>query len=109
MLLILRSPTFFIFDEVKHYTKGNSAVIFRKGTSHIYGACNGEFVNDWVHFEALDDDIIYLEKLGIKFDRLLEFQSVIPLLDCVKHVFFKKYSNNKNAEDSTNMYLRLFF
>ncbi len=107
ILLILRSPAVFMFDGIEYNTAGNAVVIFKKGTPQIYGANNTDFVNDWIHFEASEDDVLYFKKLNIPFDRLLEFQSVNMLSDCIKHMFFEKYSGNKNSLDSADIYFRL--
>lgn len=40
ILLIIHSPAFFVFKNQKHYTAGNSVVVFREGTPQIYGAFN---------------------------------------------------------------------
>ena len=109
MLLIIRSPAYFVLNNTKYYTKGNSVVIYKKGTSQIYGGCDDEYVNDWVHFDASDEDIAYLEELNVPFNRLLEFSSVSSLSDCIKHIVFEKYSSNKNAVYSAKLYFRLFF
>lgn len=107
ILLIVRSPAYFIFDGVMQYTKGNAVVVFKKGTPQIYGAYNAEYVNDWIHFEASTDDILYFEKIKIPFNSILEFQSVNMLSDFIKHIFYEKYSGNKNSLDSADMYFRL--
>ena len=107
ILLILRSPAFFVFDSVTHYTNGNSVVLFKKGTPQIYGAHGAEFVNDWVHFEANETDEEFFKKIGLKFDTILELNSVIELSALIKHIFYEKYSNNKNATYSSDLYLNL--
>ena len=52
LLLIIRSPAFFIIDNIEYCTDGNSVILFKKGTPQVYGAKNAEYINDWVHFEA---------------------------------------------------------
>ncbi len=107
ILLILRSPAFFVFEGQTKYTTGNSVVIFKKGTPQIYGALNSEFINDWVHFEADQADIEHLKNIDITFDKIIEFQSVTELTKLIKHMCFEKYSNNQNSIQSTNLYFNL--
>lgn len=109
MLLIIRSPAYFVFNNIKYYTKGNSVVIYNKGSSQIYGGCDGDYVNDWIHFDASDEDIAFIKELNVPFDKLLEFPSVSPMSDCIRHIVFEKYSSNKNAAYSAKLYFRLFF
>lgn len=107
ILLIVRSPAFFVFDGVPQYTNGNAVIIFKKGTPQIYGAYNEEYVNDWIHFDASFEDVLMIEKLNIPLDKLMEFQSVTAMSEFIKYMFFEKYSGNKNSVDSADMYFRL--
>lgn len=107
ILLVLRSPAFFVFEDQRHYTKGNSVVIFKKGTPQIYGAFNSDFVNDWVHFEADKEDIAHFKSIGITFDKIIEFYNVTELSKLIQHMCFEKYSNNKNFIQSANLYFNL--
>jgi len=107
ILLVLRSPAFFVFEGQRHYTKCNSVVIFKKGTPQIYGAFNSEFVNDWVHFEADQEDIEYFKSIDITFDKIMEFQNVTELSKLIRKMCFEKYSNNKNFIQSANLYFNL--
>lgn len=107
ILLVLHSPAFFVFNGVTQYTNGNSVVIFKKGTPQIYGACNQDFVNDWIHFEASEEEALFFENSGLKFDTILELNSVIKPSDLIKNIFFERYSSNKNAITSSNLYFNL--
>ena len=107
ILLVLRSPAHFVFDNTTYYTKGNCIVIFKKGTPQLYGAYNAEYINDWVHFELDDADINWLTDLGILFDRILPFNNVSQFSNLINCIFSEKYSNNKNATQSGELYFRL--
>jgi AraC family transcriptional regulator of arabinose operon len=85
VLLILRSPAFFVFENKTYHTRGNSVIIYKLGTPQIYGAHETEFINDWIHFELSQDEVQYLQKLEIPFDTLMEFQSVNALSREIKN------------------------
>ena len=106
-LLIVRSPASFILANQVQFTNGNAVIIFNKGTPQMYGSDNTEYINDWVHFECSETNIRFLTELGIPFDKIIEFPNVTPLTGLVKHMFFEKYSNNKNATRSAELYLDL--
>lgn len=107
ILLVVRSPAFFLFQNKLHATKGNAVVIFNKGTPQIYGSDDTEYINDWLHFECDREDIHFLRELGIEFDKILEFPNVTELSSLIKRMYFEKYSNNKNAKQSVAMYFKL--
>ena len=107
MLLIVRSPAFFVFDGQTHYTKGNAVVVFKKGTPQIYGPLDCEYVNDWVHFDANEADEAYFSRLDIPLDTIMEFQSVSELTKLIRYMCFEKYSNNRHFTQSTALYFHL--
>jgi len=107
VLLILRSPAYVILKNKKHFTEGNAVIIFNKGTPQLFGAANCEFINDWVHFECDNTDILHLKELGIEFDTILQLQNVNALSSLQKYLCFEKHSNNKNSSQSTAMYFNL--
>lgn len=107
ILLIIRSPAYFIFEGTEYFTNGNAVVIFDKGTPQLYGSDNAEYINDWIHFECDEKDIKFLTELGIGFDKVMEFQNVSVLSNFIKQMYFEKYSNNKNSNHSVEMYFNL--
>ena len=107
ILLILRSPGFFVFEGKTHRSRGNAVVLFKKDTPQIYGADGAEFINDWVHFEAEEGDMGRYEALGLPFDRVLEFENVNEFSKLIKNIFFEKYSQNKNNTESAKLYFEL--
>lgn len=106
-LIVLRSSAFFVFDNITYHTKGDSVILLKKDTPQIFGADGGEFINDWIHFEADDADVEYIKNLGIAFDKVLEVRNITELSGLIKNIFVEKYSNNKNALNSADMYFRL--
>lgn len=107
ILLILRSDAFFILNEKKHITLSDSVIIFKKGTPQIYGALNGKFINDWIHFELDKDELSIFEKLDIPFDTIIKVNNVIELSDFIKNMFIEKYSRNICKESSLKLYFEL--
>ena len=43
ILLILRSPGFFVFEGKTYRSRGNAVVLFKKDTPQLYGADGAEF------------------------------------------------------------------
>lgn len=107
LLLIVRSPAFFVFNNKKYHTDGNSVILFKKGTPQLYGAETGEYINDWVHFEADEAFESRISELGIKFDIIINISSSLPLSDIIKKMYLEEYSGNKNSEKSSILYFNL--
>ena len=73
ILLIIRTAAFAILKGERIEISPNSILIFKKGTPQLYGARNGEYINDWIHFEINEAEELSISNLGIPFD------TVIPL------------------------------
>ena len=107
ILLIVRSKAFFYFNGITEYVEPNTVVLFRKGNPQVYGAFEGEYVNDWVHFEAEDDELEYISSLGIKFDEAIRLGEVSRLSKIILSMFSEMYSQNRNSEKTAQAYLHL--
>lgn len=108
-LMIVRSPAYMIINNIMHHTRENSVVVLRKNTPIIYGAEGVEFVNDWIHFDANEQDLEFFTKIGIEFDRVIEFQDVYELSRFVKQICTERRSGNQNAADSIHFLIYLLF
>ena len=64
ILMIIRSPARITLDGKDHFVKGNTVIVYRKNSPHIYGAHNAPFVNDWVRFQADDEDFAYFHDIA---------------------------------------------
>jgi len=107
VLLVVRSAASFLLKGRECFTDGNAVIIFNKDTPQFYGSSTCDFINDWVHFDCDEEDLLFLADLGIEFDKLLKLQNVSELSSLIKRMCFEKYSSNKNAMRSVALYLHL--
>ena len=107
IILVVRSRAYFTFNGKKELVDPNTVVLFKQGDPQIYGAYDGEYVNDWVHFEAKSEELEYLSGLGIQFGMSIALRDVSPLSKLILNMFSEMYSQNKNSEASAQAYLHL--
>jgi len=107
LLLLLRSPAFFVLKGEKHIAKPNSVILFQKGTPQLYGAHGEDFINDWVHFEMDERELAWLEQLGLSFDTLIETPNASRLSELMRSLCQEKKGLNLNGEASAALYLQL--
>lgn len=107
LLLIVKSDAFFVLNGQKQAVGKNSVIIFRKDTPQIYGASGGEYVNDWIHFEPDEKEVMHIAGLGIPFDTVLPVSDTTVISGFIRGMFSEKYSVNIHKEDSLNLYFRL--
>lgn len=109
MLLVLRSSAWFLLNGERITTNGSAVIIFEKGYKQLYGALDNEYINDWVHFDATDEEIQFLKAKGIRFNEIIELHTVSHLTDIIRNMCREKYSDNVNSENSALLYFDLFF
>ena len=109
LILIIRSPARITINGQDHYTNGNCVIVYEKGSGQYFGAHNAEFINDWVQFDLNDEDLHFVNKLGIPFNTILEFADISLLSRYIELLFIERWSNYPNAEDSKTHLLRLLF
>lgn len=61
VLLIIKSPSELNIDGVHQSCKPNSVLIIKPNTPYSYRNPNGEYIDDWIHFECHPDDIRMLD------------------------------------------------
>lgn len=107
--MFIRSPARITLNGQNHYVKGNTAIVYRKNSPHIYGAHNAPFVNDWVRFLSDEAEIEYLENLGIQFDTIIECPNIYDLSQIVKMLSVESRSGSKYTQEIIASLLNVLF
>lgn len=107
ILLIARTEAFFVLNGKKQFSPPDSVIIFKKGTPQIYGASNGEFINDWVHFELEDEEVSMINNLEIPFDTIMPVNNATEITGFINNMFYEKYSQNICKDNSLKLYFEL--
>ena len=109
ILMIIRSPARITLDGKDHFVKGNTVIVYRKTSPHIYGAHNAPFVNDWVRFYPDQKDLEYLSKIGIPFDTIIEYPDIHNLSDIIRLMAAECRSTSAHSQEKRLLLLQLLF
>jgi len=109
LFLIMRSPARVLLNHTEHYTKGHAVILFDRNSPQFFAAHNKPYINDWVQFEANEEDLRFFAQIGLKFDTLMEFADAYSLSHFVKQICSERGSNNKNSNRSVQLLLELLF
>lgn len=109
IIMIIRSPARITLDGKDHFVSGNTVIVYRKRSPHIYGAHNGPFINDWIRFQTDARELAQLEGMGIRFDTLTEYPDIYDLSHLVKMLSMEYRSTNKNAQDTMVALMQVLF
>ena len=107
LLLIIKTQAFIWLGGERIIVSPNSAVIFKRGTPQIYGVVDGEYVNDWIHFDLDASEEAFFSTLGIPFDTVISLNDSTELLGFIKNIFFELYSQNRHKEATMKRYFEL--
>ena len=107
MLLVLKTPAYFILNGQRQLAPAHSLIIFKKGTPQHYGAVGQEFANDWIHFDMDEQNEQRFSQLGIPFDTILPLGSSAVFSEFIKSIFCERYSNNAHKDESMALYFEL--
>ena len=107
ILLIIKTEAFAILKGERVEISPNSILIFKKRTPQLYGARNGEYVNDWIHFEIDESEERAISGLGIPFDEIIPLRDVTQFSDFIKGIFRERYSVNLHKDTAMKCYFDL--
>ena len=103
LFIIVKSRAWFRLSGKRREAEADSVILFQKGTPQHYGALGGEFVNDWIHFEADEEDLLLWERLGIPTDRLIPLGSTGSLSQLIREICDERNGKGAYAEDTTSL------
>ncbi len=109
LFVLLKTPAVFMLKDTEVFAEANSFILFDKGFQQIYRANGIEFLNDWFHFDAAQNEIEYLHGLNIPFNKIVQLDGINELSMIIKYMCYENYSVNPHRADSTELILKLFF
>ncbi len=109
MLLVVRSPAWIELGGEIVRTEGNSVVLQKKGTPQHFGALGGEYVNDWLHFDADEEDLRLWEELSVPTDRIIHLGSVHLLSELIRAICEELHSGSLYGREIAHLYGKTFW
>lgn len=109
LIVLMRSPAYFIFDGVRTEVTAGKFILFRKNTPQFFGFSKNTFINDAVHFDADDEDVRWIENLGIPFDTLLCVSNIGLLSNIIKDIDREVRFGGEHSDELGGLYIKIFF
>ena len=106
ILLIIKTDAFACLQGERISVPPNSVIIYKKGTPQIYGALDGEYVNDWVHFD-MEGDSAFLKRIGMPVDTLVEITDISSVESVLEMLSVQSLSDDVNRDECTSLLLKL--
>lgn len=106
LLLLVKSPAVFFIDGKSIKTPADTLIIFDRNHPHYYTASEGEYKNDWVHFEM---DISFFNQYRVPLNTPLSISNTYYISDLIKKMANEFYSNNPYKELTINVLMQILF
>ncbi|MGN1114357.1 MAG: helix-turn-helix domain-containing protein [Oscillospiraceae bacterium] len=107
LLLLIKTPATFTFDEVDYHAVPNSFVLYKKGTPQYYRGYNTIYTDDWIHFDMTEDDLTQLHYYKIPFDTVVALNNINDLSLFIRNISYELYSSNPYREEAITLYFKL--
>lgn len=107
IFLVIRTPWYYVLNEIRSEVANPSIFIFKKGTPQYYGALADKYINDWIHFELNEEDLDFFSALKIKFDTPIELDDPSIFSNIIKSICYEHYSDNEHCLETTILYFKI--
>jgi AraC family transcriptional regulator, arabinose operon regulatory protein len=102
LLLIIKTHGFFEIAGINFVAEPGSAVIIDRNTPYQYHNPNGDYVDDWLHFECSDDS--YLKNTGIIFNEVYPLRNPAKFTLYIEQILWERnYTPEKYRYDNVSM------
>lgn len=108
LLLLVFSPSWMILEGKRITTKEPYFILYEKDVLQCYGALEEEYVDDWVHFDCDEKDLLLLDNLGIPRNKPVYLPNMYELSSLIHSMTGEFYSVNALHQQNLTLYLQIF-
>ena len=108
LFLFLRCPTEVSLHGTYELVPENTFLLYEKGAPQIYRKTDGEFNNDWIHFD-FDSYDNFFEDLGIPFQTPIYLANSDAVTDMTAALFIEFFEVGNHHEQILDQQLRTLF
>ncbi len=101
LLLMVKTPAVFCLNNEELHTEANTLIIYSPGTPHCYRADKGNYINDWMQFEA---DAALIESINLPINSLIPIGQHTKLYTLFQ-LLSESFYTNKEHEELVTFYL----
>lgn len=106
LIIIFKTPAMIKLNNNALTAPANSAVVFSPDYHQHYGACGGEYINHWVHFDH-ESDSAFLQRIGLAPNTLITPPDIGAAERVLELLSVESISAAQNSAESTDLLLRL--
>lgn len=109
LLLIVKTRGIFHLKTGTIQAVPGSFILFEKDSPQLYRIADHVYINDWVHFDADENDLLWLRELNIPMDTAVPLPNSSALSQNIQNIYYEVHSANPLRSSSAELWLRLLF
>ena len=110
LFLLIKTPAVVRTEGTEYITTAkNSYILYRPNTPQNYGANHGEYIDDWIHFVATEQDVLLFETLKIPINEVMELGNVTDITKLIRNITYEFYTAKLHKAEITELYMNLLF
>lgn len=109
VMLLVKTPAVFTIGDKSSEVRAGSFIVFAPGISNFYHGTEAVYTDDWVHFDADDEDREYMKTLGIPVNEPVYLGNIDELSEIIHILSYEHYTDETYRADIEEHYLKIFF
>ncbi len=108
LILLIKSPALFTIDGKSVNVRPNSFIALSPDIPYKYHGTDDIYTDDWVHFNADDNDLRYFEKLHIPINVPVYLGDISELSALINIITYEHYSGEDYSHEIERYYIEIF-
>lgn len=109
LFLLIKSSARFVIRKKEYIVKENSFIMFSPDTPCYYKALNQLYTDDWMYFDADEQDDAFFAQCQISKDEVVYLGNVDELSQIMHVMAYEHYSAEEYHEEIEEYYLKILF
>lgn len=108
LILLIKSPALFTIDGKSVNVRPNSFIALSPDIPYKYHGTDDIYTDDWVHFNADNNDLRYFEKLHIPINVPVYLGDISELSALINTITYEHYSGEDYSHEIERYYIEIF-
>ena len=109
LVLLIKTPAVFFIDGKNYNIKEDSFILLSPTISYRYRGTDDVYTDDWIHFNADENDLKMFEKLGIPINEPVCLGDIEELSELIHILSYEHYSCMEYSSEVEKRYFEIFF
>jgi AraC-type DNA-binding domain-containing proteins len=106
LIIIAKTNAIFEIDGLCYETMPGTMVLFDKNVSYRYGNNHGDYINDWLHFDICEEELL-LPSLSIPFNKVISLGNLSGITLIISQIIVELFSDSPYRVENMNSFMHI--